>query len=319
MRRAAPLWLAVATCIVSALCLASAVFAQEPEPLTSTGPNEVDIEMGVLYSHFSKNRLVVNGISFYDVIIIGRLKVDEIRREIVIPSLTVTYGLSPRANLVAMVPVRWRTDNTIKYGHQVGDTGGPSLGPPMEQTFSGAGLGDIEFSLNLDSRFIDKPSDSFITTVGVKTPTGLSPYDASENELPLGTGHWGLKLGFTSMKKYDPVVVFAGTSYFWHLARDSGIEACGIIDPGNTFQYSLGLAYALSRQFTLSARVEQSYTGRTTVGGTPEVGSDVSAGTLYLGGTFTSRNGSAFELTVGAGLTEDSPDFTLKLSWPLRF
>lgn len=312
MRRTAPFWLTVVICLACACSLAPAVLADEPESLTLTPPNETEVELGFLYSHFSKNRLVVNGYSFYDVIIIGRLQVDEVRREIIIPSVTLRYGLSPKVNVEAMIPLRYRIDNTLKYGSQQGQ-----MGLPTEETYSAVGLGDIELALNFDTRLGSKDGTPFITTFGVKTATGIDLYSVSNDQVPLGTGHWGARLGFATMRRLDPVVVFGGVSYFWNIARD--VKGYGTVDPGDTIQYSLGIAYALSQRFSLNARVEQSFTGKTIKDGVGQSGSDMNAATLYLGVSYVTQKGNALDFTVGSGLTEDSPDLTVKIGWPIKF
>lgn len=319
MTRTAPLCLAAIACVLCTLILAVPVSASEPEPpmpesLMFTPPNTTEVEIGFLYSHFSKNRLVVNGYSFYDVIIIGHLKVDEVRRDIMVPSLTLRYGLSPRANLEAVIPFRYRIDNALKYGSQEGETG-----QPTEETFSRAGLGDIELSLNLDTRFVAEGSSPFITTIAVKTVSGVDPYSVAGGErgVPLGTGHWGARLGFATMKRFDPVVLFVGASYFWNIARD--VEGYGTVDPGDTIQYSLGMGYALTRNFAVACRLEHSYTNKTVKAGVVQADSDANAATLYVGVSYSNERGSGCDLAVGIGLTEDSPDFTLRLGLPIRF
>lgn len=263
------------------------------------------MELGLTYSHYSKNRLDVNGYSFYDVIIIGRLQVDEIKRDILMPTLTLRQNLSPEADFEVIVPYKFRVDDTFKYCD-----GG------TEKVVREVGIGDIELLLNLQPELQQDDVQNMIT-LGIKVPTGLDPYEAGDSRLVLGTGHWGAKASFMRMKQIDPVVLFGGISYFANSPRNQ--EEYGTIDPGNTWQYSVGMAFAINDRFSLNARLEQAFTGQTKVDGTPEKGSDMNAATLYLGSSYITDSGQNIDFTVGAGLTEDAADLTVKIAWPFSF
>lgn len=274
-------------------------------PVLAADQVQSEVEFGFTYSHSSNNRLVVNGYSFFNAIIIGTLKVDEIKRDVLIPTVTLRHYFDPEVGIELVMPYKYRLDNTYRYAD-----GG------VEKKSSETGIGDIEFRLNLKPG-TNRPDSSHMFTIGVKMPTGLDPYEAEANTLPLGSGHWGVKASYTRMKQLDPVVLFGGISYFENRSRE--LETIGIISPGDTWQYTVGLAFAINDRFSVNSRFEQSLTSKTIVNGTPEKASNLNSAVVYLGSNYETDGGHDISFSLGIGLTEDSPDFTIDIGIPFRF
>lgn len=66
----------------------------------------------------------------------------------------------------------------------------------------------------------------------------------------------------------------------------------------------------------MNLRFEQVFTGETKQNGSKLSGSSVS-GVLYLGASYLTEKGQALDFSIGVGLTEDSPDFVIRVGIPL--
>jgi len=114
------------------------------------------------------------------------------------------------------------------------------------------------------------------------------------------------------------VVFFGGLTYFWNVKRDIS-QGVGKVDPGDSIQASVGIAYALSEKFSISTLYQHTITTKTRQNGAQVPGSFVNAGTLFLGGSYAVSKQTYINLSVGIGLTVDAPDVQVILSVPISF
>lgn len=199
------------------------------------------------------------------------------------------------------------------------------------------GLGDISSSLRWQPfEYVPgKVSQTYFANVSLKT--GDSPYEINlDRHLSTGSGYYSLSAGGSYSKVIDPVVLFGSVSLAYNF-RESGlnqIRGGGIankaggsilrsVDPGNALSFSMGFAYSLSYDVSLSASFQGSYndeskfnvlTGngmRTSVAGSQMSGiMNVALGVRVSPKTITNIN-------VGFGMTEQSPDIIMGLSLPI--
>jgi long-subunit fatty acid transport protein len=132
----------------------------------------------------------------------------------------------------------------------------------------------------------------------------------------MGNGHWGFSGGFTVVKVSDPAVFFGSLAYFWNVRRNVG-QGIGTIDPGDSVEASLGVAYALSEKFSLSTQYQQRISVRTKQNGQRVPGTFINAGTIFLGGSYNISKKTSVNLSVGLGLTTDAPD--VQVVWTVPF
>lgn len=265
---------------------------------------QFQIEPSILYSHFSKNRIVISGFSIFEAILIGRIYAEDAERDTILTSLTTRYGLLNNTELELRIPLRYRRDEVIVIADN------------RETTNDRFGIGDIEAAIYHQVLYEQGRVPDVVLNLQAKSRTGEDPYGLATDEVPLGTGHWGVKGGLTVSKTNDPVIIFGTLGYFWNIERDVAGENW---DPGNTVEYGIGLAYALNPQISLNTRIEHRLTGKTERDGEEFARSQLNVATLYSGFTYAISENLAFDLTVGAGLTEDSPDFVLQLRMPYTF
>lgn len=264
-------------------------------------PFEFDI--GVSYTHSSNNRLVVSGYSVIEVINIGTLEVRKIKRDMLTTNFRLRY-LTDNTTWEIVIPYSVRRDEIIKYA----DT--DQEGEPTLEIHDDNGLGDILLNFQSNLRYGGNIYDNTQINLGVKTTTGRK-YNP-DTEISFGSGFYGLKVGFSHIKQIDPVVLFGSTNYFWNIKDED-------TDPGDTIQYSIGMAYALTQNFSINSRLEHSITTSTFQNNEKVIGSNVNAASLYIGGSYTTDSGSQLNLSIGAGLTEDSADFNIQINKPYYF
>ncbi len=278
-----------------------------------------NIEPSIEYTHFSRNLISISGFTLYEAIAIGTIQVEEIKRDIVTGTLTARYGLSDRFQLDAKIPCLYRRDRLV---HPAGTSAEPN-----ERLVSDTGLGDIEGALSYHAWLGKDWQPDVIVRVSGKSTTGRDPYGLKTEtvdgqtvykELPTGTGHWGLSAGVTFVKASDPVVFFVTTNYYWNIKRNVG-HGLGTIDPGDSFEYDLGMATALNEKISLSLSFQNLITGGTTQSSHKVPGSNSNVASTFLGASFRLSERTSLFASVGTGLTEDSPDFSLKINLPIYF
>jgi len=270
------------------------------------------IEPSLQYSHYSRHRISISGFTIFEAIIIGELAVHDLKRDIVQGALTARYGITSRLEAELKVPYLYRSDRDVRA---------PETTDVLERTLNDHGLGDIEGAIYYHLIREEGYIPDIVLNFRTKSTTGSDPYhlhkDAQNRftELPTGNGHWGFSGGFTAVKVSDPAVFFASLNYFWNVKRDVGHEF-GKIDPGDSIEASIGVAYALSEKFSLSTQYQQRLTSRTKQNGKKVPGSFMNAGTLFVGGGYAVSKKTFVNLSVGVGLTVDAPDVQVTLSVP---
>lgn len=255
------------------------------------------VEPSVSYSHVSRNKVALSGFSVFDVIFIGEIRSDEIQRDILTPAVNVRYGMGNNLQSEVRLPMQFQREESIS---------GPIDDPKLESD-SRFGLSDLEAGLFYQFAHETATAPSMIANFKLKVPTGSSA---------LGSGSWGTKAGLIMVKSSDPVALFSNMAYSINFpATINGIDS----NPGNSFEYSLGMAYALNYNLALNAGFEQIFIGQSTTNDEPVIGSRLTVANLKAGLTWSLSKQLALDFSIGAGLTEDSPDLSLTVSVPYTF
>lgn len=304
------------------------------EPAPEPGPPEIAVleERSVLtpkgtlvvqpsieFSHSSVNRVALEGFTIIPAITIGAIDVRRVDRNTVIAALALRYGLTPRLELEAELPFVWRRDSAEERPLDVGLTENKII--DMEST----GLGDIEGRVRYQ---VNRGEGGWPFVVGdlrVKSRTGKGPFEVPldpvtglQQDLPTGSGFWGIEPGVTAIFPSDPAVFFVRGSYLWTIARESG--DFGRIDPGDALGVSFGMGFAINEKASFSLGYEHSIVGKTTQDGRVVAGSDIiHLGSLLLGASFRHGENRSFHLSLAAGLTDDATDIRLNLRYPVSF
>ncbi|MDD4955472.1 MAG: transporter [Candidatus Omnitrophica bacterium] len=261
----------------------------------------LQIEPGVTYAHVSANKIALNGLAIIPVLVIGEISSQKIKKDIVIQSETFRYGL--------LDDLQWDLRVPYKYQHdRISD------GTSTETIRSLSGWGDIETGLHYQFLREHGPFPDLIAGVTTKANNAKSPYG---RDIGLGTGTWANKFSLVWVKSADPAIIFGSLAYIWNIEDD--IDNFGKVDPGDTYQYSLGTAFALNYQLSLNFQIEQAVTTRLRLNDSSVPGSFTNVVNFKSGINWAISKNFSAQATATCGLTEDAPDFVLELSFPYTF
>jgi hypothetical protein len=308
----------------------------QPGVLTPKG--KYVLEPSLQYSYSSSNRVALVGYTIIPALLIGLVDVREVKRNTLTGALAVRYGLSNRFEVEAKLPYVYRSDSTVSREILQGSA--------SERVFSNSGraIGDVEIGARyqLNDGGINKPY--FLGSLRFKSRTGRDPFEVVTDcitrcvgntsgtglplDLPTGSGFYSLQPGVTWLFPSDPAVFFGGFSYTYNFKR-SGVsrlvlngerEFIGDVEPGGIFGVNFGMGLALNDRSSFSMGVDLNSVGRTRQNGVPLATSvRTQLGSLLLGYSYRYSDKTTFSVTVGAGLTRDTPDLTVNLRIPMSF
>lgn len=302
---------------------AAARIFEEPTALTPRG--KLVVEPSYQFVHATNNQVALVGYSVIPAITIGLIDIRRVSRDISTFALTARYGLTNRLELEAKLP--WVSSRSTTQTR-------PLATPSVTDQFfdsSGSGIGDVELAARYQLNAFRGDNPVYIGYLRYKSRTGEGvfdvPIDAAtglQTELPTGSGFQAMQAGLTWLFPSDPAVFFGGAAYTYSFSRDVG-NGFGTVRPGGVFDINLGMGLALNERSSFSLGYQHSIVGRTSQRD-PESVARVLAplGTLQLG---TLRFGVAYRLSartnlnmsLGIGVTKDTPDVELTLRVPFSF
>ena len=315
-----------------------AVAALFDQPGVLTPKGKYVLEPSVQYSYSSSNRVALVGYTIIPALLIGLVDVREVKRNTMTGALAVRYGLSNRAEVEARLPYVYRSDSTISRELFTGSA--------SERVFSNSGraIGDVEIGARYQLNDGGSNVPYFLGSLRFKSRTGKDPFDVVTDcvtrcvgntsgtglplDLPTGSGFYSLQPGLTWLFPSDPAVFFGGFSYTYNFKR-SGVsrlvlngerEFIGDVEPGGIFGVNFGMGLALNDKSSFSMGVDLNSVGRTRQNGVPLATSvRTQLASLLMGYSYRYTDKTTFSVTVGAGLTRDTPDLTLNLRIPMSF
>jgi hypothetical protein len=184
------------------------------------------------------------------------------------------------------------------------------LGTEVEDS-SDTGHGWGDFSVGLAKTVLRERNwlPDVVLRVNWNTGTG----DRQNSDVPLGAGFQELTGSVSLIKRQDPLVFVGGGFYQWAYDQEDDI------DPGDSYGFSIGTFLAASPNTSLSVVLNQSFGDEVEVAGQRIRGSDTVQSVLALGASAILTRNVLLSGAVGVGLTDDSPDYSVSLSLPIRF
>ena len=294
------------------------------------------LEPSFQFGYSSSNRVALVGYTIIPALLIGLIDVREVKRNTSTATLSGRYGLSNRTELELRVPYIYRSDSTVSRELFTGTA--------VEKVFdvSGRGVGDVEFTVRhqLNDGGVDKPY--YVAGLRFKSRTGRDPFEVVTDcvrrcvgqnatgtglpqELPTGSGFYALQPNLTWLYPTDPAVLFGSVSYLRNFARhdlrrqvlDGEWEPLGTIKPGDVIGFNFGLGLALNEKASMSFGYDHSSIARTKQNGVPAPGSvRTQLGTLLVGLSYRLNAKRTVNVSVGAGLTRDTPDVSITVRIP---
>ena len=227
-------------------------------------------------------------------------------------NIDVSYGLKDNLTLTTSLPLVYKMDFL----------GGKTA----------TGFGDVSFGLRWQPIPLKRGLPSTTLFTSLSTATGDSPYEInSSRDLSTGKGYYSVSSGISMSKVTDPLVLFGSTSFSFSnkissLNQSVGDRALTSVSPGNSLGLTFGFAYSLNYDVSMNASFQYSLTGNSRfafVNGAGDVSvvepqTQVSSSLNYTLSLRTSPK-RIVNISMGYGLTEDSPDVTLGFSMPLEF
>ncbi|WP_108944571.1 hypothetical protein [Shewanella halifaxensis] len=296
---------------------------------------KLTIEPSLTYSYYGRKDLVLRGFLALDAIFLGNLNLDRIRSNTVQLDLTTRYTLNDSWQFEMAMPFVYRLN---KY-ESVGEGNSSQLYESAD--VEGAQIGDMSVAAYYRIMTEGNGWPDWVWNVRVRMPTGEDPFginlESSESgnltypdQIATGAGVWGISTGFSLAKTYDPAIVFFNLNYGTFLSEEygdlSGLPGLspGEIDLGDYIDYSLGLAFAVSERMSIGMSFNQRFFTKTRqkpLGGEWQdiARTDTNTANLGLGATLALTENFSMVTSIGAGLTEDSPDYQISLRFPYRF
>ncbi len=308
----------------------------QPGVLTPKG--KLVVEPSFQYGYSSNNRVALVGYTIIPALLIGLIDVREVKTSTYIEAVALRYGLTKRLEIEAKVPYVESSGSTIS--REV------FTGTAVDNVFnaSGRGLGDVEATLRYQINYGNEKMPYFIGWLRYKSATGKSPFDVVTDcvtrcvgnttgtglplGLPTGTGFQAVQPGITWLLPTDPAVFFGTFSYLHNFARDNVSrtvlngqqEFLGKIAPGDIFGFNIGIGLSLNEHASFSIGYDQSIIWPTKQNGQTVPGSvRVTQGTLLVGYSYRFNSRYTLNVSVGAGLTADTPNLTVTVRLPITF
>ena len=310
---------------------------EQPGVLTPRG--KVVFEPSLQFGYSSSNRVALVGYTVIPALLIGLVDVREIKRNTVTATVGARMGLTHRLEIDAKIPYVYRSDATVSREIFTGTA--------VENVFStsGKGMGDAELGLRyqLNNGGADKPY--YVASLRVKSRTGRDPFSVVTDctrrcigpnatgtglplDLPTGSGFYSIQPGLTWLFPSDPAVFFGSVSYLHNFKRSNVSrtvlggekEFLGDIEPGGIVGFNFGMGLGLNEKASLSLGYDHNSIGRTRQAGRTVPGSvRTQLGTLLLGYSYRLSDRRSLNVSVGVGVTRDTPDVSLTVRLPTTF
>jgi hypothetical protein len=309
---------------------------EQPGLLTPRG--KYVLEPSVQFGYSSSNRVALVGYTVIPALLIGLVDVREVRRNTLTGALAFRTGLSNRLEVELRAPYVYRSDSAVSREL--------FSGAAVDRVFntSGKHVGDVE----LATRYQLNKGEAgayYVAGLRFKSRTGRDPFSVVTDcikrcvgdnvtgtglplDLPTGSGFYSLQPSLTWLLASDPAVFFGSVSYLHNFKRKDVSrlvlggerEFLGDIKPGDIAGFNFGMGLALNEKASLSLGYDHSVIDRTRQGGVVAPGSvRTQLGTLLVGYSYRLSDKTTLNVSVGAGLTRDTPDVSLSFRLPVTF
>ena len=307
---------------------------EQPGILTPRG--KTVFEPSLQYGYSSNNRVALVGYTVIPALLIGLVDVREVKRHTFTAALTGRFGITNRFEVEARLPYVYRSDSAIS--REIFN------GTASESAFdtSGKGMGDVEVTGRYQLNEGSATQPYLIGSLRFKSRTGKDPFEVVTDcvtrclgnasgtglpiDLPTGSGFYSLQPGLTWLFPSDPAVFFGSFSYTHNFKRtdisrrvlNGESEFIGTVAPGAILGMNFGMGLALNDKSSFSLGFDLNSVGRTKQNGVTVPGSvRTNLATMLLGYAYRYNDKTSFSVSVGAGLTRDTPDLTLTLRMPM--
>ena len=276
----------------------------------------LEVDDAASYFSLSSDHVTVNGFALFPILVVGDITSERLRRDILINSVTARVGLTKRAQLDFMVPYGFVLNRTV-------DATG------KQTTQSQFGLGDMIGGISY--QFLDEHGNvpDLLGSIHFKSTTGVTSYNLESAQTSLGTGFNGLTAAVTAAKTNDPLVFFGSLNYTYNQPAHHTVplsdptdpsvtSEVAYIRPGDSFGFQLGSVLSINPETSMTIGWDQLFTTQSKLAGQPLPASYLVEGSLRIGTSYMFAPGRLLDVTMGVGLTPDTPNLQFSVSFPFR-
>jgi hypothetical protein len=234
------------------------------------------------------------------------------------------YGVTNRLEVQANLPYIRRSDRVTTLAQR-----DESITRTID--LDGSGVGDIEVGARYQINRAKPDRPIYIASLRIKSATGSSPFEIDRDEfgvatgLATGSGFWAVEPGLNLLYASDPVAIFGGVSYLYHMPKDIGREIGGVmigrVDPGDSIGFNAGFGFADNPRFSFSLGYRHNYIKptRSEVGGTRQKSESLQVGSFTFGWSLRLNERTTINNSYEFGATSDAPDARVVLRIPYSF
>ena len=195
------------------------------------------------------------------------------------------------------------------------------------RTSIGSNSGAGDFSLGLARALVDETArtPALIASVNYLHDSGEDAF----GDVALGSGFRYAAVGLSALKRADPLALFGSLAYTHGFSRrvvaDALFDAAtfsGRIEPGDAWNWRLGVSLAATPEITLDASLSGAFVDGAEVqpdGGEHFTLARSTVALVNMGAGFILGRKVSLLVSAAAGVTDDAPDFVFSASLPYRF
>lgn len=297
------------------------------------------LEPSLQFGYSSSNRVALVGYTVIPALLIGLVDVREVKRNTFTGALTARTGLTNRLEVELKVPYVYRSDATVSREIFTGTA--------VERVFdtSGKARGDAEVAMRYQLNQGGADKAYYVAGLRVKSRTGRDPFSVVTDcvtrcvgpnvtgtglplDLPTGSGFYSVQPSLTWLFPSDPAIFFGTVSYLHNIKRNNvsrqvlngEMEQIGDLAPGSVVGFNFGLGLALNDKASVSLGYDHNSVGKMKQNGQFVPGSvRTQLGTLLVAYSYRLSERRSLNVSVGAGVTRDTPDVSLSLRVPTTF
>lgn len=294
-----------------------------------TPPGHFVVEPSFQYAHSSATTVAIEGFTIIPAIVIGLVNLEELQRDTYTAAVGVRYGISSRWEVEAKFPYVYREEEI--RGRRILE------GSPINLLFdsNGSGMGDAELAVHYQINSASATEPVYIANFRYKTTTGDGPYEVKRElirtddgtpiavlprEQPTGSGFDAYQISLTGILPAEPAAIYGNISYLKN--GSDTVEELGKVTPGDNYGLSFGVGIALNDKSSISFGYDHTVVEKTDIEN--DVGLEPSFDRLHVGNflvgfSYAISPKTAFNVSLGIGVTDDASDVSLNFRMPMSF
>jgi hypothetical protein len=258
-------------------------------------PKSYELEPRFTYSHVTSNQLGIDTLNGQ-----AQLLRQDVKRDSINMGIGLRVGIPWGMQLEGYVPYGYTRTRSANVGFN-------------DETQQDSGVGNVELGFTKQLLSDNGAVPALLGTVRWRDE---SRSNSSNSTVGVGSSFGGVQMALTFVKRLDPLVLVASISR--DFVKGATVDS-NRIEPGDNTGIRFSSIFAISPSISMRMGIDVVRGGRYKINDNNLPGSDTSAAMLDFGYSFLLSPRALLSVNAGIGLTEDSPDYTLGISLPIRF